>query len=804
MFSPGRRRPKILEKLVQALFEWLASLWYEMVEYLLDQLMELFNVDLSYFAERVPVINEIANIFVAVGWALLIGNLAYQAMRSMVSGVGIEAEEPARLFLRTAMFSFLLLVSRQICDIGFGLSATVMEMLQVPDAITFEPFGEETFDTLPNAGWLIVIIVNVVIQWQLIRLFFEVAERYVILCVLTYCAPLAFAMGGSKSTSDIFRGWLRMFASMCVLIVFNLVFVKLVLSALSTDPNGAAIIPWDMLVVGIVRMAKKMDGIILRIGMNPALTGDSLGTHFPGALTAMTLRSIASIVTRTAAKNTPSAGHGNTSGPPPQGDPILRGGMAGGAARPASGASGKNGTPQSTAGQKNTALSSAAVNGAGSGARVAGTMAAFHSRYGADNAQTMQQVRQAISIDADDWEAESYTGSSVVQNSASQTVSGTGSRVMPPAPPTRPLPADFGRMSPPETVRSKLPPVTPPHTADGQASHMVSPVSPQHMPRAPEQALQDFSGRNPAPEASEHTRGTTQADRARQSGKISPVLPPSPRQMQQNRVGVENHTSISTTEQPAAQPVARVTPSHPSAPAGGTPQAREDTVPVTSTTAVTAAATAGSMASGHTEQTRISPARETPPQATRPVSGSAVSPARRQAVSSVRQAPSVVSARVTPSPHKPPVQATVPPQNRAATTPPSPSPHNQAQTASKVAPAQESARVTPMPRADAMSDATPQVHVARPSAKMQPDVTPADRTGRPAVSPARRERKPGHPDSASRPDVSPGVRTPDMVTPPPTGQPRTLRRSAQPLKNKVTPEAPKRGGNQNRRRKKKK
>ena len=386
MFHTARRWPKILEKLVKALFEWLASLWYEMVEYLLDQLMELFNVDLSYFAERVPVIDDIANIFVAVGWALLIGNLAYQAMRSMVSGVGIEAEEPARLFLRTAMFSFLLLVSRQICDIGFGLSATVMEMLQVPDAITFEPFGEETFDTLPNAGWLIVIIVNVVIQWQLIRLFFEVAERYVILCVLTYCAPLAFAMGGSKSTSDIFRGWLRMFASMCVLMVFNLVFVKLVLSALSTDPNGAAIIPWTMLVVGIVRMAKKMDGIILRIGMNPALTGDPLGTHFPGALTAMTLRSIASIVTHTAAKNTPSAGHGNTSGSPPKGDSILRGSMAGGGTRTASGASGKTSSTQSTAGQKNTMPSSAAVNGVGSGARMAGTMASFRSRYGADNA----------------------------------------------------------------------------------------------------------------------------------------------------------------------------------------------------------------------------------------------------------------------------------------------------------------------------------------------------------------------------------------------------------------------------------
>lgn len=764
---------------MKALFEWLASLWYEMVEYLLDQLMELFNVDISSFAERVPVIDDIANIFVAVGWALLIGNLAYQAMRSMVSGVGIEAEEPGRLFLRTAMFSFLLLVSRQICDIGFGLSATVMEMLQVPDAITFEPFGEETFDTLPNAGWLIVIIVNVVIQWQLIRLFFEVAERYVILCVLTYCAPLAFAMGGSKSTSDIFRGWLRMFASMCVLMVFNLVFVKLVLSALSTDPNGAAIIPWAMLVVGIVRMAKKMDGIILRIGMNPALTGDPLGTHFPGALTAMTLRSIASIVTHTAAKNTPSAGHSNTSGPPPQGNPILRGGMAGGTSQSSS-CVGKPGTVSAgKAGQSFSTPNSAAAKGAGSGARMAGTMASFRSRYGADNAQTMREVRQAISVDADDWVDESYTGSNRVQSSASQTVSGAGSRVMPPVPPMRPLPADFGRMSPPETAGSKLPPVMPSRTVDGQVSHMVSPVTPQvHIPRSPEQALQDFSGRNPAPEANEHTSsalepGKVQTDYTRQAGKISPVMPPSLRQMQQNRMGVENHTFISNTEQQAVQPLTRVMPSHPSVTASGTPQVKDGTVAASNTaavTAATAAAAAGNMASGHAGQARISPARDAPPQTMRPVSGSAVSPARQQAASVGRQMPSGVPARVTPSaPHKPP--------------------------------AQTAPQVTPANRPDITPTASPQVQ-AQPSAKIQPDVTPADR--RPAVTPARRERRPERTDSASRLDVSPGVRSPDMVTPPLTGQPRTLRRSAQPLKNKVTPETPKKGGTRNRKRKRKK
>ena len=404
---------------------------------------------------------------------------------------------------------------------------------------------------------------------------------------------------------------------------------------------------------------------------------------------------------------------------------------------------------------------------------MAGTMAAFHSRYGADHAETMQQVRQAISIDADDWDDASYTGSSVVQSGTSQTVSGTGSRVMPPAPPMRPLPADFGRMSPPETADSKLSPVTPPRTADGQASHMVSPVSPQHIPRSPEQALQDFSGRNPAPEANGHAHGTTQADRARQSGKISPVMPPSPRQVQQNRMGVENHTSISNTEQLAAQPLTRVTPSHPSIPAGGMQQGKDGTVAASGAAAATAAA-AGSVMPGRANQSRISPAQEAPPQAMHPVSGSAVSPSRQQAASAGRQVPAGASARVTPSvPYKPPVRAaakTMPTQNRAAATPPSPSPQNQA-------------------------------HAA---AKPHPDVIPADRTGRPAVTPARRERKPERPEPASRLDVSPGVRTPDMVTPPPTGQPRALRRSAQPLKNKVTPETPKRGGTRNRKRKRKK
>ena len=250
---------------------------------------------------------------------------------------------------------------------------------------------------------------------------------------------------------------------------------------------------------------------------------------------------------------------------------------------------------------------------------MADTLAALRSRYGADNAEAMRQVRQAISIDADDWGDENYTGS-VVQNNTAQTVSGTGSRVMPPAPPKRPLPENFGRMDPPQTD-GKLPPVMPQRTADGQASHMVSPVT----PRPPEQVQ---SGSGVIPERGTFTaeHGNRQLGHTPQAGKISQVMPPSPQQIHQDRMGMENHTSISNTERPAAQPVTSMTPATPPVPAGGTAQAKQDTAPIARASAATVAA--GSMASGRADVVRISPAREAPPRSVHPAAGRVASTAK--------------------------------------------------------------------------------------------------------------------------------------------------------------------------------
>ncbi len=527
-------------------------MWYEMVEQLLQQLLTLLRADTSYFASRVPIIKEIATILLAVGWALLIGNLAYQALRSMVSGVGIEAEDPTRLFLRTAMFSFLLVCARQICNIGLSLTAVIMRLLQMPRAVSFTPFDEDFFSLLPNAGWLVVIVVNVYVQWQIIKLFFEVAERYVILCTLVYCAPLAFAMGGSKSTAEIFRGWLRMFASMCTLMVLNVMFVKMLLSAMSHSPTGAAIVPWVMLITGIVRTAKKIDSIILRIGLNPASTGDPLGHHhIPGMLSALMFHHAAEFIKNTIS-NPP---HATNTMQPRYFDPLAYGidrQVTTGRVAEIGAPSGAN-TQTASAENNNNADSTTNVS------RSAGTMpqrtASVHAPH----------QYADINIDADDF----IDGESV--SHVSSTNPTVYSRVSPIAPHVPPLPHNFAETKPPISPQTARPPITP------QAQHTNNKA--QTTQNNPQNIVQNTNAQN-AVDARLTEHGTeqntslqsqtiehnTQTEKnsgthGQQSGRISPVTPPRPvmtRETSKAEHAAAEHTSAQVHSSREQQTVHRM------------------------------------------------------------------------------------------------------------------------------------------------------------------------------------------------------------------------------------------------------
>lgn len=342
----------MLELLFQGFIEWIYGLILECWEYFASVLFDLMSLDFAYLREHMPVIDTIRQIMLGVGWALLIGNLVFQATRGMAAGLGFDAEDPKLLFTRTFAFSFLLVASPQICELGLNMTSTVIELLQMPDAVDITFADEASFAGMSGA-WLLVVICGIIVMFQTFKLIMEMAERYFILAVLTITSPLAFGMGGSRNTSDIFNGWCRMFGSMCLLMATNVMFVKMLLSVLSYYPSGLDVLPWMVLVVTIVKVAKKADSILARIGLNPAMTGDPLGRGLPGAMTMMVVRSLVSNAAHTIGRNgnQPRSGSGNSKPNAPTGP---RSGGAGSASN-VNAPSHANGYHHSTSAQQNSA-----------------------------------------------------------------------------------------------------------------------------------------------------------------------------------------------------------------------------------------------------------------------------------------------------------------------------------------------------------------------------------------------------------------------------------------------------------------
>ena len=291
----------MINLILKDLVLWLFGLFLDLMNYCADALLGLMNTDLSYFESNVPIIVKLYGVFVAIGWGFLIGNCAFQCLKAMFAGLGFETESPAILLVRTFLFGFLLIMSKQVCEIGLSIGKTLMELIGLPEKASITFPDDSMFPDLTNS-WLLIVIIGVLIGAQLIKLFFEIGERYVVVAILTLFSPIAFAMGGSRSTKDICSGFIRTYASMILLLVSNVLFLKLIYSALSSMPDGIMILPWTVLIVGIARVARKADNLLAKIGLNPSFTGDPLGNGMGKAVAFMAARSILSSATHSSAR----------------------------------------------------------------------------------------------------------------------------------------------------------------------------------------------------------------------------------------------------------------------------------------------------------------------------------------------------------------------------------------------------------------------------------------------------------------------------------------------------------------------
>ena len=421
-------------------------------------------------------------------------------------------------------------------------------------------------------------------------------------------------------------------------------------------------------------------------------------------------------------------------------------------------------------------------------------LASFRNRHGAGDPASMRQVSQAISVDADDWEDSSSVSSIRSQNqSVSEANAVSRMMVSPVSPAIPPLPADFGRLGAPQTESALRVPVMPTHRTDTAPGLSVTPVQPAAaMPRTPEQVFPSNTGTSGTPQ--QPVSGTPSARQSVQptalrTARATPVSPVSPPPVQTLLHSESNLSEVRAgyTEQNAPEcPLVSPTES-----AGHSSSA----VP-------TAAVTAATAAQGHTasavQPNRTAPAGSTgsavsPPSRTMPTAPPVQQTMRQTGVTADTDGSSL---RVTPAAPQP---------RAAASTSGQSTPRTGVQPVSHtvVQPAPPTAVQPPSPAMRTQAPTAPAVSPASADGGRRPAVSPGTpaQERRTAASPSRREHSEIQQTTTAQSNVTTSVRPPDMVGRPQIAEKtRKLRRSAQPLKNKVTPQE---GGKHHKRRKKK-
>lgn len=166
-------------------------------------------------------------IFVALAIGLILLIWIWNLFRNFGLGTGSEAEDPVKLSIRSVVFILLAYYADEIVSIALNIGGTPYNWIldsALPN-LDFASFNSVLLVIIgvcsTGAVSLIVLILMLLLAWNYLKLLFEAAERYVLLGVLVYTAPVAFAMGASQSTANIFKSWCRMFGGQIFLLLMN-------------------------------------------------------------------------------------------------------------------------------------------------------------------------------------------------------------------------------------------------------------------------------------------------------------------------------------------------------------------------------------------------------------------------------------------------------------------------------------------------------------------------------------------------------------------------------------------------------
>lgn len=213
--------------ILDGIVEWIAEQIMHGLDLINTSVLGALGCDMSVFLRYFPAAGTMYEIFVALAIGLILLIWIWNLFKNFGLCTGAEAEDPVKLSIRSILFIALAWYAEDIVNTVLNIGGTPYDWILASalPSLDFADFNSVMLTIIGvvsnGAVALIVLILVLVLAWNYLKLLFEAAERYVLLGVLVYTAPVAFAMGASQATSNIFKSWCRMFGSQVFLLLMN-------------------------------------------------------------------------------------------------------------------------------------------------------------------------------------------------------------------------------------------------------------------------------------------------------------------------------------------------------------------------------------------------------------------------------------------------------------------------------------------------------------------------------------------------------------------------------------------------------
>ncbi len=158
--------------ILDSIVEWIATQVMNLLDLITGSVLGALGCDMSTFLRYFPAAETLYEVFVAIGVGFILLNLVWQLFRNFGLGLGLSAEDPVKLAIKSILFIFLALFADQIMVLVLGIVGTpydwVVDTALPP--IEFASFASVVTvlvgSLVSGSVSLIVLILVLIVAWN--------------------------------------------------------------------------------------------------------------------------------------------------------------------------------------------------------------------------------------------------------------------------------------------------------------------------------------------------------------------------------------------------------------------------------------------------------------------------------------------------------------------------------------------------------------------------------------------------------------------------------------------------------------